>query len=88
MKLSEAEREALEILVRSGGAILETAPPEKNERDIFRTLIPGMPVYRKLVRLGFAYFTEEEPMVGGKLDGFTFTNEIYITDEGLNALRE
>jgi hypothetical protein len=30
------------------------------------------------------FFTEEEPME----DGFVFTEEIYIIDEGLKALKE
>lgn len=37
-----------------------------------------MAVYKKLEKKGLVFFTEEEPME----DGFVFTNEVYLTDEG------
>jgi hypothetical protein len=87
--LSSTEREALQILLRNGGGVLTTSVPDKNEKDaVFGTVTPGHHVYKKLEKKGFVFYTEEEPMCdpGGELDGFTFTNEIYITDEGRDAL--
>jgi len=81
-KLSENEIRALEMI--KGGAILVTDVQEKNHPHWAGGTIPGMTVFKKLEKRGFLFFTEEEPME----DGFTFTEEIYITDEGLNALKE
>lgn len=70
--------------------MLTTSVPERNEKDIvFGTIEPGHPVYRKLERKGFVYFTIEDPIdiPGDPLDGFVFTNEICITDEGRAALK-
>ncbi len=81
MKLSEAERSALELLKNAGGSFLVTKIPDKTLKDMFGQLDPGMGVYRKLEKKELLFFTEEEPME----DGFTFTEEVYITEEGLNA---
>lgn len=80
MTVSRHERTALETLIERGGCILTTQVPDKNHPGVFG-VEPGLAVYRRLARLGLVYFTEEEPIM---LDGepFTFTNEIYITDEG------
>lgn len=83
MSLSANEIAALEILVERGGSVLTSAVPDKNEKDcVFRTVTPGHPVYKKLEKKGLCFYTEEDPME----DGFVFTNEIYITDEGRAAL--
>lgn len=88
LSLSSSERAALETLVAQGGAMLETKIPERNERGMFGDVVPGMRIYRKLDKKGLLYFTEEEPMdlPGDPLHGFTFTPEVYITDEGRAAL--
>ena len=81
MKLSEAEQSALELLKNEGGSMLTSKIPDKNERSIFAGTFgiePGMAVYKKLEKKGLVFFTEEEPME----DGFVFTNEVYLTDEG------
>lgn len=83
------ERRALEILAEAGGAVLVTAVPEKTEREIvFGLEIPGHPVFKRLERAGLCFYTEETPLdlPGDPLDGFTFTPEIYITDQGRAAL--
>jgi hypothetical protein len=81
LKLSEAERAAICILHERGGSMLTSNIPDKNERSIFAGVFgiePGMAVYKKLEKKGLVFFTEEEPME----DGFVFTNEVYLTDEG------
>jgi hypothetical protein len=79
MKLSSTEAAAISILKHHGGCMLTSRVPEKNERDIvFGNIEPGMGVYKKLEKKGLVVITEEEPMD----DGFCFTNEIYLTEEG------
>lgn len=83
--LSENERRALDLLICAGGAMLTSSVPDCNNKDIiFGTIEPGHRVYRKLEQKGFVLYTVEDPleMPGDPLDGFVFTNEIYITDEG------
>jgi hypothetical protein len=90
VKLTANEIEALRNLQQQGGGVLTTSVPDKNDKDpVFGTVEPGIPVYRKLERKGLVFFTEEEPIddPDGPLDGFVFTNEIYITDEGLAVLQ-
>ena len=77
MKLSQAERSAIEILKGEGGNMLTSKIPEKSESSVF-AVRPGLAVYKKLEKKGLVFFTEEEPME----DGFMFTNEVYLTDEG------
>ena len=88
MSLSASERAALQTLVNEGGSMLETRIPDRNERCVFGDAVPGVSVYRRLEKRGLLYFTEEEPLnlPGDPLDGFTFTPEVYITDEGRAAL--
>lgn len=91
VKLSSTERAALELLVRHGGSFLVTQVPDANEKEVvFNTVTPGHPVYRKLEKKGFVFYTEEEPMdwPGDAMDGFVFTEEIYLTDEGREAHKQ
>lgn len=86
---SENERRALELLIAAGGSVLVTHIPDTNTRDVvFGDVTPGHGVYRKLEKRGFVFYTVEEPLdsPGSPMDGFTFTNEVYISDEGRNAL--
>jgi hypothetical protein len=85
VKLSEAEYTALKYLVRERGSVLTSAIPDNNDEDVFGNVLPGMRVYTKLDKRGLVMITEEEPII---LDGeeFTFTNEVYITDAGRDAL--
>ena len=42
--------------------MIEWRVPETTEKDpVFGTVIPGMPVYRTLERMGLVFFTVEEP---------------------------
>ncbi len=88
-ELSEAALTALRFLRDEGGSVIEWRVPEKNEKAlVFGGVVPGHPVYRKLERQGLVFYTIEEPLdlPGDPLDGFTFSSEIYITDEGRKAL--
>ena len=87
--LSSTERRALEILQEAHGAVLVTAVPDKTEHEIvFGCVVPGHPIYRKLELMRLCFYTEELPLElpGDPLDGFTFTPEIYITEQGRAAL--
>ncbi|TXI24204.1 MAG: hypothetical protein E6Q67_03015 [Roseateles sp.] len=86
--LSAIERAALQALVSEGGSMLVTMISERNERTVFGDVVAGMNVFRRLEKKGLLYFTEEEPLdlPGDPLDGFTYTPEVYITDEGRVAL--
>ena len=89
-KLSATEQAALRVLQEQGGSLIEWRVPETTEKDpVFGTITPGMPVYRKLERQGLVFFPEEEPfdLPGDPLDGFQFSCEIYLTDEGKAVLR-
>lgn len=78
LKLSEAERAAIFILHVRGGNMLTSNIPERSIVAGVFGIEPGMAVYKKLEKKGLVFFTEEEPME----DGFVFTNEVYLTDEG------
>jgi hypothetical protein len=87
MKLSPTEHAALELLISKGGSTIANTVPDKNEKRItagtFYT-VPGHGIYKKLEKKGLVFYTEEDPMD----DGFVFTNEIYITDEGREAVKK
>lgn len=87
-QLSENEVRALEILQDSGGSLLVSKIPDKNERDVFGSITPGHSVYAKLAKRDLCFYSEEQPLdlPGDPLDGFTFTPEVYITDEGREAI--
>lgn len=81
---------ALRLLVEAGGSIIEWRVPETNEKDpVFGTVVPGHTTYRKLEKLGLVFYTEEDPfdLPGDPLDGFSFSREIYIDDQGREVLR-
>lgn len=82
--LSGTEIRALEFLSQHGGSVLVTQIPDRNERDVFGDVTPGMAVYLRLEKRGLVICTEEDPLdlPGDPLDGFQFTPEVYITDEG------
>ena len=90
-RLSANQRTALQLLQEHGGSLIEWRVPETTEKDpVFGTVIPGMPVYRTLERMGLVFFTVDEPfdLPGDPLDGFQFSCEIYITDAGKELLRK
>lgn len=75
--LSESEKDALRLLARKG-ALLVTSVPDKNERDHFGIVTAGAGVYRKLIKKGLAFETEEDVME----DGFQFTPSYELTEAG------
>lgn len=80
--LSANERLALETLVAAGGALLETAIPDVNKKDlVFGSVTPGHATYRRLEKAGLCFYAEAVVT-----DGVEFTPEVYITDEGRAAL--
>ena len=87
ISLSKSERAALEFLLKNDGVLTSTIQ-DKNEKNHWGDVIPGHSTFRKLEKKGLCFYTEEEPMdaIGDNVDGFVFTNEIYITAEGKAAL--
>ena len=85
VKLSDNEITALETIRRAGDSMLITKIPDRNERDVFG-VEPGMKVYKNLEKKGLVFFTEEDLLV---VDGedFEFTPSVYLTDDGLKALK-
>ena len=82
-KLSKNELTALRLLQESGGSIIEWMVPDKTEKNLaFGDVVPGHGIYRKLEKMGLAFYTEEEPFnrPSDPMDGFTFSREIYISD--------
>ena len=89
-KLSKNELTALRLLQEAGGSIIEWMVPDKTEKNLaFGDVVPGHGIYRKLEKMGLAFYTEEEPLnsPGDPMDGFTFSREIYISDAGIEALQ-
>ena len=77
MELTELEITALGIMAMYNGAMLVSRIPERKISGIFGPE-PGIATYKKLEKKGLLMFTEEDPMP----DGFQFTEEVYLTDEG------
>lgn len=73
MKLTYAERRALEILVEGGGSVLVARVPDETEREVvFGGIVPDHPVYRKLEKRKLVWYVVEEPLnlPVDPLDGF------------------
>jgi hypothetical protein len=87
--LSETERNALEFLLNANGlgSVLASEIPDKNEKDVFGNTVAGMRVYIKLEARGFVIITEEDPFELEDGSEFQYTNEVYITDAGREALK-
>ncbi len=75
--LSESEKKALRLLAREI-SLLVTSVPDKNEKDVFGDITPGVGVYRKLIKKGLVFETEEDIME----DGFQFTPSYELTEAG------
>lgn len=81
-KFSEAEQAALDWLVYEGGSMLVSKITDRNEVDgVFRNITPGMPVFRKLEKRGFLYFTEAEELELDDGSFFQFTPEVYLVTD-------
>lgn len=81
MNLSDTEEAALEHLKVSGGCILVSAIPDRNERGVFGDITPGMRVYKSLEKKGLIFFTEEDPLILEDGTVFEFTPMVYLTQE-------
>lgn len=80
---------ALELLLEHGGSMLVTRIPDKTERElVFGTAFPGHAVYKRLEKLGLCFYSIEDPfdLPGDPLDGYSFTPEVYLTEEGRSWL--
>lgn len=73
---SEAELEALR---QASQNISINSVEEKNSKDFTGTVIPGMSVYKKLIKMGLMYFTEEED---------PFTPYAELTEAGKEAYNQ
>lgn len=78
MNLSEAEQNAIDWLKREGGSMLISKIPDRNERDCFGDIQPGMGVFKKLEKKDLVYFTDESEEPFEDIPGFTFTPEVYL----------
>lgn len=77
MNLSEAEREALRW---AHNGVLVSRIPDRTERDVFgQVTAPGRAVFRKLMKRGLLFETEE--------DG-DWTPSLDLTKEGEALLKE
>lgn len=81
MNLSSTEEAALELLKMSGGCILMSAIPDRNEPGVFGDVTPGMRVYKSLEKKGLIFFTEEDPLILEDGTVFEFTPMVYLTQE-------
>ena len=52
--------------------------PDKNERNVFGDIDPGIGVFKKLEKKGLVFFTEEEPFEIRPGIWFTWTNEVCL----------
>jgi hypothetical protein len=77
MSLSEAEQNALDFLKSKGGSCLVTDVEDRNSKDVFGMIVPGIRVFKKLEKKGLVYFTIEEPPFP-EMPDFCFTEEIYL----------
>lgn len=60
--MTDTEKDAIAAIRNAGGALLVSQIPDRNDRDIFGNLIPGMGVYLRLAKRNIVFFTEEEPI--------------------------
>lgn len=72
-----AELQALKWL-KENFSILVTRIEDKNRKDLFGDIVPGMSCFKKLAKKGFCFQTIEEPTE----DGFLFTESIELTEIG------
>ncbi len=82
---SEAQEKALRM---ANDGILTSLVPDRTEKDVFGFPEPGVAVFRKLIKDGFVFETEEDPITLDNGTVFEFTPSYYLTDEGEKALAE
>lgn len=86
-KFSESEMAALKTLSEKGGGIILTQIPDKNEKDFMGFITAGMTTYKKLIKKGLCFITEEEPLILDNGEEFLFTPSVEFTEEGLNLMK-
>lgn len=84
-KFSEAQEEALRLADKG---VCTSAICEKSDTDVFGNPIPGVAVFRKLIKAGYIFETEEEPLELDDGTLFDFTPSYHLTEEGEAALAE
>ena len=78
--LSPSEYEAM-LLMKSIGSILTSRIDEKTSEDHVGRLIPGMTIFRKLIKKDLCFITEEEP-----IEDIDMTPSIELTPFGERML--
>ena len=85
-KFSEAEKAALKTLSEKGAIVLNTIP-DKNEKDCVDLITAGMTTYKKLIKKGLCFITEEEPIILDDGEEFLFTPSIELTEDGVQLVK-
>jgi len=80
VKLTDAQYKALELAEQG---LMINQIDSVASTDIWGETVPGIRTFRKLEKLGFLVFTEEDPME----DGTEFTSSVILTDEGEKFLK-
>lgn len=78
---SEAEISALRRL-KAERSILISKIEDKTLKDCLGSIIPGMNIYKKLIKKNICLLTEEDPIILDDGEEFQFTASIELTDEG------
>ena len=79
-KLTEAEYEAM-LLMKSVRSLLTSWVDEKKSEDCLGRIIPGMTIFRKLIKKDLCFITEEED-----IEGVEMTPSIELTPFGESML--
>lgn len=82
---SEAELSALRRL-KTERAILISQIEDKTQKDCLGSIIPGMSIYKKLIKKNICLLTEEDPIILDDGEEFQFTASIELTSEGEDLL--
>ena len=78
---SEAEISELRRL-KAERSILISKIEDKTLKDCLGSIIPGMNIYKKLIKKNICLLTEEDPIILDDGEEFQFTASIELTDEG------
>lgn len=83
MAFSEAQLVALQ---KARETVLTSKIEDCTEKDVFGDPVPGHSVFRKLIKMGLVFETEEDPITLDNGEIFEFTPTYELTDEGLAQL--
>lgn len=84
-KFTESEMSALSQLSQQR-SILISQIPDKNINDHLDGLTAGMTTYKKLIKKGLCFITEEDPILFDD-EEFHFTPSIELTEEGESLIK-